>query len=71
VSSLRDWLFDVFENITDFLRSFKILYMLLYVSIFIEFSGCAVIHHYSPYIGQVVDAESGKPIEGAIVLAVY
>jgi len=35
------------------------------------FSGCAVVHHYSPYMGTVVDADTGEPIEGAVVVAVY
>ncbi|MGV1100978.1 hypothetical protein ACUUL3_16405 [Thiovibrio sp. JS02] len=30
-------------------------------------SGCAVSHKYGPYMGQVVDAETEKPIEGAVI----
>ncbi len=30
-------------------------------------SGCAITHVYGPYMGKVVDMESGKPIEGAVV----
>lgn len=34
-------------------------------------SGCAMSHYYGPYYGKVVDRETKKPIEGAIVLAEY
>lgn len=34
-------------------------------------AGCATFHHYAPYYGQVVEAATGEPIEGAAVLAVY
>ena len=34
-------------------------------------AGCATFHHYDPYYGQVIDAATGEPIEGAAVLAVY
>lgn len=34
-------------------------------------SGCALYHHYGPYYGTVVDAETKQPLEGAVVLAVY
>lgn len=30
-------------------------------------SGCAVTNNFGPYMGRVVDAESEKPIEGAVV----
>ncbi len=29
--------------------------------------GCAITHVYGPYMGRVVELESGKPIEGAVV----
>jgi len=35
------------------------------------FSGCAIVHRYGPYMGQVIDVETGEAIEGAAVLAVY
>jgi len=34
-------------------------------------TGCAIISHYGPYYGKVVDAETKEPLEGAAVLAVY
>jgi len=34
-------------------------------------SGCAIYHHYDPYYGQLVDAETKQPLEGAVVLAHY
>lgn len=34
-------------------------------------SGCAIYHHYGPYYGKVIDAETKQPLEGAAVLAVY
>jgi hypothetical protein len=34
-------------------------------------AGCAVTNKYDAYYGQVVDKESKKPIEGAVVLVVY
>jgi len=49
-------------------RTLTAIVLLLATSMF---SGCAVVHHYSPYIGTVVDADTGEPIEGAVVLAVY
>lgn len=35
------------------------------------FIGCANTHKYGPYYGQVVDAETKEPIEGAVVLVVF
>jgi hypothetical protein len=34
-------------------------------------SGCAIYHHYGSYYGQVIDAETREPLEGAVVLADY
>jgi len=34
-------------------------------------SGCYPIRHDGPYKGRVVDAETGKPIEGVVVLGVW
>jgi hypothetical protein len=39
--------------------------------VFPLFTGCAIISHYGPYYGKVVDAETKEPLEGAAVLAVY
>lgn len=30
-------------------------------------SGCAITHEYGPYMGKVVEKETGAPIEGAVV----
>lgn len=30
-------------------------------------SGCAITHEYGPYMGKVVEKETGEPIEGAVV----
>jgi hypothetical protein len=45
--------------------------LLIAVIVLILNSGCAIVHHYGPYMGKVVDKESGEPVEGAAVLAVY
>ncbi|MFH1674411.1 MAG: hypothetical protein ABIF87_13420 [Pseudomonadota bacterium] len=45
--------------------------LLIAVILLISTSGCAIVHHYGPYMGKVVDKETGEPIEGAAVLAVY
>lgn len=31
-------------------------------------SGCTITHNFGPFSGKVVDAETGEPIEGAVVL---
>lgn len=31
-------------------------------------SGCAITREYGPYMGKVVEKETGEPIEGAVVL---
>ncbi len=49
----------------------KRLGLLIAVIVLIVNSGCAIVHHYGPYMGKVVDKESGEPLEGAAVLAVY
>jgi hypothetical protein len=49
----------------------KLLASLLLLAAILGLPGCAVYHHYGPYMGKVVDAETGEPIEGAAVLAVY
>jgi len=36
----------------------------LFVVLFI--SGCTICHTYGPYMGKVVDKETGEPIEGAV-----
>jgi len=34
-------------------------------------SGCAIYHHYDPYYGKLVDAETKQPLEGGVVLFYY
>lgn len=34
-------------------------------------TGCAIYHHYDAVSGRVVDADTGAPLEGAVVVAVY
>jgi hypothetical protein len=53
----------------SFMKKFIILsaFLLLYILM----NGCAIVHHYGPYYGKVVDAETKEPLEGAAVLAVY
>ena len=43
------------------LRIFQAVLLLLLLS------GCAVTNKFGPYMGKVVDAETEKPIEGAVV----
>lgn len=44
-----------------------IIKLLLFFSIFLLLQGCAITHKFGPYRGQVLDAETEKPIEGAIL----
>lgn len=39
--------------------------------LFVTTSGCAMVYRYGPYNGNVIDAETKEPLEGAAVLAVY
>lgn len=34
-------------------------------------SGCAITHEYGPYMGKVVEKETGTPIEGAVVFVEF
>ena len=51
------------------MRKLKVL--LLSFVIVSSLTGCALYHHYGPYYGKVVDAETKEPLGGAAVLAVY
>lgn len=31
-------------------------------------TGCTITHRFGPYLGRVVDAQTGEPLEGAVVL---
>lgn len=54
------------------LEALKSIYILILLPlVLLGVSGCAVVHHYSPYLGKVVDVDTGEPIEGAAVLAIY
>lgn len=44
--------------------------MLLVVALML-LSGCAITHEYGPYMGKVVDKESGEPIAGAVVFVQF
>lgn len=43
------------------------LHVLPAVFLLLLLSGCAVTNKFGPYMGKVVDAETEKPIEGAVV----
>jgi hypothetical protein len=34
-------------------------------------AGCTITHEFGPFMGKVVDAESGEPVKGAVVLIVF
>jgi hypothetical protein len=34
-------------------------------------AGCTITHEFGPFMGKVVDAETGEPIEGAVILIVF
>lgn len=41
--------------------------LLLFSSIYLLLQGCAITHKFGPYRGQVLDAETEEPIEGAVI----
>ncbi|MCP4024649.1 MAG: carboxypeptidase-like regulatory domain-containing protein [Desulfobacteraceae bacterium] len=43
------------------------LRILTIVLILLTLAGCAITHKFGPYLGKVIDAETGEPIEGAVV----
>lgn len=49
----------------------SIIVCVIALVVFPLFTGCAIISHYGPYYGKVVDAGTKEPLEGAAVLAVY
>jgi hypothetical protein len=48
-----------------------ILAVVALLALFVLYKFVAITHEYGPYYGKVVDKETGEPIEGAVVLAVY
>jgi hypothetical protein len=34
-------------------------------------AGCTITHEFGPFMGKVVDAGTGEPIEGAVILIVF
>ena len=46
----------------------KRIYLIALVAFSMSFFGCTITHRYGPFMGQVVDADNGKPIEGTAVL---
>ena len=51
---------------------FTVTFLFICYIVFLSFiSGGWIIYHDKPYKGQVVDAETGEPIKGAIVVAVW
>ena len=60
------------DHIKNFLTKHRklVIFSLLFF-IILPFSLTAITHKYGPYRGKVVDAESGKPIEGAAVYMVF
>lgn len=51
------------------MRNYLILILLASFSLFM--GACTITHEFGPFMGKVVDAETGEPIEGAVVLIVF
>ena len=45
--------------------------LVLLLALVMVTSGCTITHKFGPFSGKVVEAESGKPIEGAVVLIAF
>jgi hypothetical protein len=48
------------------LRIYFILVAIIFLSVLTV--GCTITHNFGPFMGKVVDAKTGEPIEGAVVL---
>ena len=48
----------------------KAIYCLI-LALFMGLSACTISHEYGPYMGKVVDKETGKVIEGAVVFMTF
>ena len=46
----------------------KQIYIVVLIAFSMSFFSCTITHRYGPFMGQVVDADNGKPIEGTVVL---
>lgn len=46
----------------------KNLILILLALLVMVLGGCTISHEFGPYSGKVVDAQTGEPIEGAVVL---
>jgi hypothetical protein len=42
--------------------------LILFTIVGLALSGCTITHKFGPFSGKVVDAKTGEPIEGAVVL---
>ncbi len=49
----------------------KAIRLSIALTILLASSSCAIYHHYGPYYGKLVDAETKQPLEGAVILADY
>ena len=41
---------------------------IVFAALLMVTTGCTVTHEFGPFMGKVVDVETGEPIEGAVVL---
>ena len=45
--------------------------LVLLVALMMVTTGCTITHKFGPFSGKVVEAETGEPIEGAVVLIAF
>jgi hypothetical protein len=58
--------------IKEVLMMKKLLVALINIIVILMIAGCAsAVRYDGPYEGQVIDADTGKPIEGVVVLGVW
>jgi hypothetical protein len=46
-------------------------FLVLLAALVTAISGCTITHRFGPFSGKVVEAETGEPIEGAVVLIAF
>ena len=46
----------------------NIAVLIVFEALLMVTTGCTVTHEFGPFMGKVVDVETGEPIEGAVVL---